>query len=135
MKKEANQYKLCTNDLKIIETVSLLNKEDKYPLTECVYLILTGDESEEIEEFKNLPTYKTLVSYPSKKISRLIVMLIRYQFLERIYDEGSDKLYLKVAPKGEMELIKYRKKHKYKFVTKQVKRKQLYVTIKKNWKF
>ena len=134
MKKEANQYKLCTNDLKIIETISLLNKEDKYPLPECVYLILTGDEGEDMEEFKELPTYKTLVSYPSKKISRLIIMLIRYQYLERIYDEASDKLYLKVAPKGEMELLKYHTKHKYKYVRKQVKRKQLYATIKKNWK-
>lgn len=132
MRKEANQYKLCTNDLKILETISLLNKEDKYPLAECVYLILTGDESEDVQEFSNLPTFKTLVSYPSKKVSRLIIMLIRYGYLERIYDEASDKLYLKVSIKGDMELFKYHKKHKYSYKRKQVKHKQLYVVIKKN---
>lgn len=132
MKKEANQYKLCTNDLKILETISLLNKEDKYPLAECVYLILTGDESEDVQEFKDLPTFKTLVSYPSKKVSRLIIMLIRYGYLERIYDEASDKLYLKVSIKGDMELFKYHKKHKYSYKRKQVKHKQLYAVIKKN---
>lgn len=132
MRKEANQYKLCTNDLKILETISLLNKEDKYPLAECVYLILTGDESEDVQEFKDLPTFKTLVSYPSKKVSRLIIMLIRYGYLERIYDEASDKLYLKVSLKGDMELLKYHKKHKYSYKRKQVKHKQLYAVIKKN---
>lgn len=132
MRKEANQYKLCTNDLKILETISLLNKEDKYPLAECVYLILTGDESEDVQEFSNLPTFKTLVSYPSKKVSRLIIMLIRYGYLERIYDEASDKLYLKISIKGDMELLKYHKKHKYGYKKKQVKHKQLYAVIKKN---
>ena len=132
MKKESNVYKLCTNDYKIIETISLLNEKDIYPLPEGVYKILKGDEGEEIDPYRDLPTYKTLVSYTSKKISRLIVMLIRYRFLERIYDEASNELYLKVAPKGETELIKYHKKHKYKFTKKQVKTKPLFVTIKKN---
>jgi len=132
MRKQSNEYRLCTNDLKILETVSLLNKENKYPLGELIYKILIGSEEQEIEEFKNLPTYMTLVSYPSKKVSRLIVMLIRYSYLERIYDEASNELYLKIAPKGEMELIKYHKKHKYSFKVKQVKKKQLYAVIEKN---
>ena len=132
MKKESNVYKLCTNDLKIIETISLLNEMDIYPLPEGVYKILKGDESEEIDPYRELSTYKTLVSYNSKKVSRLIVMLIRYKYLERIFDEATNELYLKVAPKGETELIKYRKKHKYKFAKKQVKSKPLFVTIKKN---
>ena len=131
MKKEANIYKLCTNDLKIIETVSLLNKDDIYPLPEGVYKILSGSEDEEIDEYRNLPTYKTLVSYNSKKISRLIVMLVRYHFLEKIYDEKTDDLYLKVTIKGNDELEKYHKKHKYKFVTKKVKTKPLFIKIEK----
>ena len=115
MKKESNIYKLCTNDLKIIETISLLNEKDIYPLPEGVFKILVGDEGEEIEPYRDLPTYKTLVSYNSKKISRLIVMLIRYKYLERVFDEATNELYLKVAPKGETELVKYHKKHKYNY--------------------
>ena len=75
MKKESNVYKLCTNDLKIIETISLLNEMDIYPLPEGVYKILKGDESEEIDPYRELSTYKTLVSYNSKKVSRLLQLI------------------------------------------------------------
>ena len=120
MKKVRSVYVLETSDLKILETVSLLNKDSYYPLAEGVFKILSGVDDEETEKFNELPTYKTLISYNSKKVSRLIVMLIRYHYLERVYDPSSDKLYLKVAPKGETELIKYHKKHKYKFTKKEV---------------
>ena len=131
MKKEAGVYKLCTNDLKIIETISLLNEMDLYPLAEGVFKIVNGDDSPEIALFKNFSTYKTLVSYNSKKISRLIIMLIRYKYLERIYDENTNELYLKVSDKGDRALVDYHKKHKYKFVTKKVNNKPLFVKIEK----
>ena len=122
MRKQRNVYVLETCDLKILETVSLLNKDKYYPLSEGVYLILSGDDDEDIEKFSYLPTYKTLISFNQKKISRLIVMLLRYRYLERVYDSNTDKLYLKISPLGETELIKYHKKHKYKFTTKKVKK-------------
>ena len=120
MKKERNVYILETTDYKILETVSLLNDKHYYPLPEGVYKILTGSIDDDAVIFNDLPTYKTLISYSSKKVSRFIVMLLRYKFLERIYDRASDKLYLKVAPKGIVELEKYHKKHKYNFVKKKV---------------
>lgn len=120
MKKVRSVYVLETSDLKILETVSLLNKDNYYPLAEGVYKILVGVDDEEAEKFSELATYKTLISYGSKKVSRLIMMLLRYHYLERVYDPVSDKLYLKVAPKGEVELVKYHKKHKYKFTKKEV---------------
>ena len=120
MKKVRNVYVLETTDYKILETVSLLNKDNYYPLAEGVYKILTGVDDEETDQFSELDTYKTLISYTSKKISRFIMMLLRYHYLERVYDQVSDKLYLKVAAKGEVELVKYHKKHKYKFTTKKV---------------
>ena len=120
MKKERNVYILETTDYKILDTVSLLNERHYYPLPEGVYKILTGSIDDDVVIFNDLPTYKTLISYSSKKVSRFIVMLLRYKFLERIYDRASDKLYLKVAPKGIMELEKYHKKHKYSFIKKKV---------------
>lgn len=131
MKKERNVYILETTDYKILETVYLLNKENYYPLAEGVYKILTGSDDDEIEEFKEFVTYKTLVSYSSKKVSRFIVMLLRYKYLERIYDEKTDKLYLKVSPKGEMELVNYHKKHKYNFVKKKVNNTKTIIKIEK----
>ena len=129
MKKELGVYKLTTTDLKILETVHLLNEQHKYPLSAGVLKILSGVDDEEIEPFKNFSTYKTLVSYPSKKISRLIVMLLRYKYLERIYDKNTDKLYLKVSPLGELELEKYHKKHKYAFMKKKVNKSKTIVEI------
>ena len=131
MRKERNIYILETTDYKILETISLLNKDHYYPLAQGVYKILVGSDDEEIEPFKNFPTYKTLVSYTSKKISRYIVMLLRYKYLERIYDETSDKLYLKVSIKGETELIKYHKKHKYSFAKKKVNKEKTIIKIEK----
>ena len=131
MKKERNVYILETTDYKILETVYLLNKDNYYPLAEGVFKILTGSDDDEIEEFKDFVTYKTLVSYSSKKVSRFIVMLLRYKYLERIYDEKTDKLYLKVSPKGEMELVNYHKKHKYNFVKKKVNKTKTIIRIEK----
>ena len=129
MRKERNVYVLETSDFKILETVSLLNKEKYYPLPEGVYKILTGSDDEEIELFKNFKTYKTLVSYSSKKVSRFIVMLLRYKYLERVYDERTDKLYLKVSAKGETELVNYHKKHKYNYVKKKVNKEPTIIKI------
>lgn len=129
MKKEKGVYVLETTDYKILETVSLLNELDYYPLPEGVYKILTGSIDEDVVSFSYLPTYKTLISYSSKKISRYIVMLIRYHFLERRYDPKSDKLYLKIAIKGETDLLKYRKKHKYKFQQKKVNKEPTIVKL------
>lgn len=129
MKKEKNVYILETTDYKILETVSLLNSQGYYPLPEGVFKVLTGSEDDDVVSFKDLPTYKTLISYSSKKVSRYIVMLIRYKFLERIYDRKSDKLYLKLAPKGEMDLLKYRKKHKYSFQKKKVNKEPTIVKL------
>ena len=120
MKKEKGVYVLETSDYKILDTVYLLNKDNYYPLSEGVYKVLSGSEDDDVIIFKDLPTYKTLISYNSKKVSRLIVMLIRYKFLERVYDPSSDKLYLKVSTIGELELVKYHKKHKYSFKQKEV---------------
>ena len=120
MRKERNVNVLETSDYKILETVSLLNKDNYYPLPEGVYRILVGDEDEDIAIFSYLPTYKTLISFNQKKISRLIVMLLRYRYLERVYDPETDKMYLRITPLGETELLKYHKKHKYKFTKKKV---------------
>lgn len=120
MRKQRNVYILETTDYKILDTVSLLNEQGYYPLPEGVYKILTGSEDDDVIEFNNLPTYKTLISYSSKKVSRYIIMLLRYHYLERRYDPETDKLYLKIASKGQVELVQYHKKHKYKFKQKKV---------------
>lgn len=129
MKKAAVSYKLSTTDLKILETISFLNERKIYPVNEGVYKILKGDEDLDLENAKEVPTYKTLVSFSSKKISNLIMMLLRHNYLEKIYDRQSDELYLKLSDKGQISLIDYHKKHKYKFKEKKVNKKPLFLFL------
>ena len=129
MRKEKNIYILETSDYKILRTVSLLNEQGYYPLAEGIYKILSGSEDDDVLPFVDLPTYKTLISYSSKKVSRFVMMLIRYKYLERVYDQKTDKLYLKITVKGETELLKYHKKHKYTFKQKQVNQEPTIVKI------
>ena len=127
MKKD---YLPTTSDIKILETVQYLNKQDLYPLSQGVYKILSASGEPEYVIYRDIPTYGTLLSYASKHISRLVMMLLRYGYLERIYDEKSDDLYLKLSVKGEMFLLDYHKKHKYSFKKKSGEKKPLIVKIK-----
>ncbi len=127
MKKASNTYILSLVDIKILDTVSLLNEKKIYPLPEGIYLILKGSERSEIDDYRHLPTYKTLVSFSQKKISKFIMMLLRYHYLENKYDIPSDKFYLKITDKGIVALIDYHKKHRYSYKQKKVKCRTLFL--------
>ena len=123
-------YIPSTSEIKILETVSFLNKDNLYPLPLGVYKILVGSVEPEFIIYKELPTYSTLTSFSSKHVSRLIMMLLRYGYLSRIYDEKSNELYLKLTDKGDLFLFEYHRKHKYSFVKKEDNKKPLVVEIK-----
>lgn len=112
-------FKLTTTHYKILLTISLLNKQKYYPLSEGVRKILRGEDDPEISQFTNFSTYKTLISYGSKKISRYIMMLYRYHYIEKIYDKNTDKLYLKISDLGESSLFSYNKSHKPRYTKKE----------------
>ena len=132
MRKNKKEYIPTTTEIKILDTVNALNEQDEYPLPLAVYYILSGSEKPEFEKYQELATYRTLTSYSSKHISKLIVMLVRNNYLNKIYDKKSDELYLTVTEKGKKFLFDYHKKHKYKFVKKAMNKKQLIVKIEKN---
>ena len=98
-------------DYKILLTVSELNDRGYYPLVEGVLKILSGIIDDETEEFKGLPTFQSLLSFNSKQLSRNVNMLLRYQYLKKIYDEKSDELYLKITDKGQAFLLDFKKHH------------------------
>lgn len=123
-------YVPSTSEVKILDTVYFLNKQNLYPLPLGVYKILIGSVEPEFVIYQELPTYSTLTSFSSKHISRLIMMLLRYGYLARIYDEKSDELYLKLTDRGDLFLFEYHKKHKYKFVKRSESKKPLIIEIK-----
>ena len=132
MRKTKKVYVPTTSDIKILDTVKLLNDGGEYPLPLGVYYILAGSPAEEFEKYQDLPTFKTLTSYTSKHISRLIMMLLRNGYLRKVYDEKTNDLYLEITEKGDLFLFDYHKKHKYKFVKKAPSKKPLIVKIEKN---
>lgn len=103
-------FKLNITYYKILETVSYLNKQGYYPLNEGIYKIVTGKKDDETLQFVSLPTYSTLISYPSKKICGLTMMLFRNKYLEKVYDRNTDELYFKITKLGEDALEKYLKR-------------------------
>ena len=131
MRKTKKAYIPSTTEIKILDTVKLLNDNNEYPLPLGVFKILSGSTDPEFEKYQELGTYKTLTSYTSKHISRLIMMLLRNDYLYKIYDENSDELYLALSDKGQVFLFNYHKKHKYKFVRKTPNKKPLIVKINK----
>lgn len=123
-------YIPSTSDIKILETVDYLNKKNLYPLSMGVYKILIGSVEPEFIIYQDIPTYSTLTSFSSKHISRLIMMLLRYGYLSRIYDKNTDELYLQLTEKGDLFLFDYHRKHKYSFKKKDISEKPLIVEIK-----
>ena len=115
--------KLNVTYYKILETVSLLNKDGFYPLNEGIYKIVTGKKDDETLKFSSLPTYSTLISYGSKKICNLTLMLFRHKYLEKVYDKKTDELYFKITKLGQDSLDKYLKRKNKEYAKKQVSKK------------
>ena len=130
MPRKKKDYQPTTSDIKILETVQLLNAKNLYPLPQGVHKILSASGEPEYIIYHDVPTYGTLLSYSSKHISRLVMMLLRYGYLERIYDQKSDELYLKLSEKGDLFLFNYHRKHKYSFKKKSGEKRPLIVEIK-----
>ena len=120
---------LTTSHHKILLTVSYLNGLNYYPLSEGVFRILSGDIADDIIVFKDCPTYGTLISFNSKKVARYIMMLCRYGYLGKKYDEKTNELYLEITPKGEMVSAKYFRRYQGSLKKKTHKGKPVIVKI------
>lgn len=120
---------LTTSHHKILLTISYLNNLHYYPLPEGVYRILIGDVADEIIVYKDCPTYGTLISFNSKKVSRYIMMLCRYNYLQKKFDPKTNELYLEITPKGELASSKYFHRYHGSLKKKKAKGKPVIVKI------
>ena len=116
-------------DIKILVTVEFLNDLGYYPLPQGVLKILSGVIDFETKDFLECPTFQTIISYNSKKISRSILLLVRYCYLEKKYDEKTNELYLKMGERGKGFLLSYRKHHKLNYKKHQKTEKRTIVKI------
>ena len=112
------ELEITITHIKILETISSLNKKNMYPLSDGVYKIVSGIIDEETIPLMDLPTFGTLISFGSKKVCRYLLALKRYGYIKKIYSKTKDNLYYATTNLGEDTLIAYRKKHKRPFVKK-----------------
>ena len=114
---------------KVLLTISRLNQKSFYPLNEGIYKVLAGVDDEEAFAFNDLETFGTLTSYSSKKICHLTLMLFRHDYIGKIFDPKSKKLYFRITEKGEKALADFLNKHHRVFVKKKAKVAQTIVKI------
>ena len=98
-----NSYPVNITHIKIMMTISLLNKEQLYPNVRGVEEILNGNN----DKYDYLDTYMTLVSVKGRKLCSMITNLIRHKYLTYIYDDNSDDMYLKITDFGQSFLDNY----------------------------
>jgi len=117
------ELKLAITHYKILHTVFSLNQLSLFPNQEGVHKVLTGNDRNEYEDIRNIPTFGTLISYSSKKICHYILSLIRHAFLKNVYDEGTQEFYLQITKKGEdvLNLFLAMRKTSYRKTTKPIK--------------
>lgn len=113
-----NDLKLNQTYFKVLITIKQLNDLKYYPLNEGIYKILIGVVDDETKDFVNLRSFGTLISFSSKKICRLTMMLYRHNFINRVFDSKTKKLYFSLTEKGEKAADDFLKKHKKPFAKK-----------------
>lgn len=109
------EVKLNQTYYKVLITIKALNDLHYYPLNEGIYKILVGIVDEDTKQFVNLDCFGTLISFTSKKVCRLTMMLYRYGYLGRVFDTQTKKLYFSLTDKGIEATESFLKNHKKPF--------------------
>ena len=109
------EVKLNQTYYKVLITIKALNDLHYYPLNEGIYKILVGVVDEETKQFVDLDCFGTLISFTSKKVCRLTMMLYRYGYIGRIFDAQTKKLYFSLTDKGIEATETFLRNHKKPF--------------------
>ena len=109
------EVKLNQTYYKVLITIKALNDLHYYPLNEGIYKILVGVVDEDTKQFVDLDCFGTLISFTSKKVCRLTMMLYRYGYIGRIFDTQTKKLYFSLTDKGIEVTEAFLKTHKKPF--------------------
>ena len=109
------EVKLNQTYYKVLITIKALNDLHYYPLNEGIYKILVGVVDEDTKQFTDLDCFGTLISFTSKKVCRLTMMLYRYGYIGRIFDTQAKTLYFSLTDKGREVTESFLKNHKKPF--------------------
>ena len=123
------ELEICITHIKILETISSLNKKNMYPISDGVYKIVAGIVDDETISLMDEPTFGTLISFGSKKVCRYLLALQRHKYIKKIYAPQEDCLVYATTELGESTLMQYHKKHKRPFVKKKRTIKQTVIKL------
>lgn len=115
------EMKLNQTYFKVLITLKELNDLNYFPLNEGIYKILVGIVDEETKDFVDFKSFGTLLSFSSKKVCRLTMMLYRYNYISRVFDTKSKKLYFTLTDKGQAAVDAFLLKHKKPFAKRKKK--------------
>ena len=112
------ELKIVITHIKILATISNLNKKGYYPLSDGIYKIVAGIVDDETMSLMDEPTFGTLISFNSKKVCRYLLALQRHKYIKKIYASKKDVLVYATTELGESTLLKFYKRHKRPFIKK-----------------
>ena len=123
------ELKLVITHIKILDTISNLNKRGLYPLSDGIYKIIAGVVDSETKNYLDEPTFGTLLSFNSKKTCRYLLALQRHGYVKKIYAPKKDRLVYATTQLAEDVLTAYHKKHKKPYIKKDKKVKETIIKI------
>ena len=116
--------KLTLTHYKLLDTIKWLNFKKLYPSQIGVYKVIHGTIDEDTFKITDCPTFSSITSYNGKKISRYLMILNRYGYIDKIYSEENKNYFLSINKNGLIALEEFHKKHRnpYKKAIKKCKR-------------
>lgn len=123
------ELKIVITHIKIMATISNLNKRNFYPVSDGVYKIIAGVVDDETANFMEEPTFSTLISFNSKKTCRYLLALQRHGYIKKVYSKKKDCLVYATTQLGEDCLTRFYKKHKKPFQKKKRKYKETIINF------
>lgn len=105
MKKPYRPFHISITHRKLLQTIHNLNQAKALPSTEGVAKILNGVLDRETKPFEKSSTFGILLSYHGRKLTALVTNLARRGYLTYVYEDDSERKYLKITPLGEATLL------------------------------
>lgn len=91
---------LTATHYKLLITMEWMNAHHLYPTANGIYKIVHGVYDQDTVNLTMCPTFEVLISYSSKRISNYVLVLYRYGYLGKVYDEKTHELYYEITLKG-----------------------------------
>ena len=115
--------------IKLLATISSLNKKNLYPISDGIFKIVAGIVDSETKNYLDEPAFGTLISFNSKKICRYLLALQRHKYIKKIYAKEKDCLVYATTELGEDTLYKHMKRRKKPFIKKERAVKQTIIHV------